>query len=107
MVALQEVNDFNSQYFCFDGFVVSNEKRSYLQGTPFNILSIGSYEDLRTPSVGSCTWIQSFEGKKQDVWYRIGRPATEYQRYHENFVWMADLAKHVIDYIFFSHSAML
>ena len=33
------------------------------------------------------------------VWYRLKTPALEYKRYHEPFLWMADLAKFFHDYL--------
>ena len=35
-----------------------------------------------------------------DVWYRLGLPAPEYRRHHLTFLWMADLAKHVVDFMY-------
>ena len=35
----------------------------------------------------------------RDVWYRLSYPAVEYKRYHEPFLWLADLAKHLVDYL--------
>lgn len=49
--------------------------------------------------MGPDIWIQSIEGTMSGVWYRLKTPAIEYKRYHEPFLWMADLAKHVVDYL--------
>lgn len=99
MVPLQEINECNTQHFLFDGVIDHLGKRSYLQGVPFELLSIGGYEDLNTSTVGSNVWIQSIQGKKCDVWYRVCLPSQEYYRYHKVFLWIADLAKHVIDFL--------
>lgn len=99
MVPLHEINECNTQYFLFDGVVDHQGKQSYLQQVPFELLSIGGYEDLDTSTVGSEVWIQSVEGKKSDLWYRVCLPSQEYHRYHKFFLWMADLAKHVIDFL--------
>ncbi|KAH8719464.1 S-adenosyl-L-methionine-dependent methyltransferase [Phaeosphaeriaceae sp. PMI808] len=34
-----------------------------------------------------------------DIWYRLRNPHASYRRYHEPFLWVAQLAKHVIDFI--------
>lgn len=82
-----------------DGILSCGGRRRYVQRVPFETLSIGGYEDQGLHTVGSEIWIQSFRGRKSDVWYRLRAPAPEYQRYHEPFLWVADLAKHVIDYM--------
>jgi len=51
------------------------------------------------PAIESDIWIQSIEGKRYNTWYRLRTPAEEYRRYHEPFLWMAELAKHVVDFI--------
>ena len=100
MVSLNEVNEYHVQNFCFDGMISVNGHPRYLRNIPFQSLSIGSFEDIATPTVGTNVWIQSFAGKRAGVWYRVGRPAPEYRRYQTYFLWIADLAKHVVDFIF-------
>ena len=73
--------------------------RRYVQGIPFNTLSIGAYEDTDLHTVGSNIWIQSDYGRKLNIWYRLTSPAPEYMRYYETFLWLADLSKHTIDYL--------
>ena len=34
-----------------------------------------------------------------DIWYRLKSPAAEYRRYHAAFLWMVDLAKHLVDFL--------
>lgn len=99
MVSLHEINEWNTDLLYFDGTICYGEKRRYLQRIPFKILSIGGYEEPDCESVGSDIWIQSYDGKKAGVWYRVRTPAPEYRRYHKPFLWMADLAKHVVDFL--------
>ncbi|KAL8779766.1 MAG: hypothetical protein Q9203_001201 [Teloschistes exilis] len=102
-VSLHELQDRDSNYFLFDGIIcfedTNGQQQRYVQAIPFDILSIGAYEDTNCHSVGSQIWIQSAAGKASNVWYRLKRPATEYARYHEAFLWLADLAKHLIDFL--------
>ena len=74
-------------------------RKRYVQKVPFEILSIGGYEEPERSSIGPYIWIQSIEGAKHCVWYRLGHPADEYKRYHKPFLWIADLAKHLVDYL--------
>ena len=74
-------------------------RQRYVQKLPFSILSIGGYEEPERSSVGPYIWIQSVEGARRCVWYRLISPAEEYKRYHKPFLWIADLAKHLVDYL--------
>ena len=107
LVSLQELHDRGSTRFCFDGilrFGLDGQYKRYVQGIPFETLSIGAYEDVASPTVGSDIWLQSFSGKASKIWYRFQLPSTEYSRYHKPFIWLADLAKHVVDFMYTHHS---
>lgn len=99
LVSLNEINEDRVKQFYFDGVICYAGRQRYVQKVPFEILSIGGYEEADRSTVGPYVWIQSFEGTRSDVWYRLKTPAAEYQRYHKPFLWMADLAKHVVDYL--------
>ena len=98
LVSLHEINEWTVSFFCLDGLICSGNRKRYVQGVPFRLLSIGNYGELDRPSVGPDIWIQSVESEKCAIWYRLRTPALEYRRYHEPFLWMADLAKHVVDF---------
>ena len=99
LVSLHEINEWTVGYFCLDGLICDGDHKRYVQGVPFKLLSIGNYGELDRPTVGSNIWIQSLEGQKSGIWYRLRTPAPGYRRYHEPFLWMADLAKHVVDFL--------
>ena len=99
LVSLHEINEWNVGLFCFDGVIINGGVERYVQNVPFKTLAIGGYKELDQPTVGDEVWIQSLQGQKAGVWYRLSTPAPEYQRFHEPFLWMADLAKHVVDYL--------
>ena len=63
------------------------------------MLSIGCYESLETPTIGSEIWIQSIRAKQHDIWYQLGQPSPEYKRYHQPFLWVANFAKYVVDFL--------
>ncbi|KAL9100049.1 MAG: hypothetical protein Q9163_004525 [Psora crenata] len=100
MVCLHEINERHAQHFFFDGVLYDEREKHYLQRVPFSILSIGGYQDISRSNVGCEVWIQSFSGKKLNIWYRLTLPSPEYRRYHWTFLWMADFGKHVVDYLY-------
>ncbi|EXF74904.1 cytosine-specific methyltransferase [Colletotrichum fioriniae PJ7] len=87
-----------------DGVLSVGEKRFFVRQIPFDELPIGNY-GASEATVGSEIWIRSkynvaiADKKGPDVYYRLGTPAIEYRRYHVGFIWIADLAKHVVDYL--------
>ncbi|OJD19732.1 hypothetical protein AJ78_00355 [Emergomyces pasteurianus Ep9510] len=89
--------------FFFDGVLkVPGSHGLYLEKVPFRFVSIGGYEDIEQHSVGKDMWIQSIYGASTsigDLWYQLGTAAPEYADYHKSFCWLADLAKHFIDYL--------
>lgn len=99
LVSLNEINENAVKHFCFDGVICYAGTQRYVQRVPFELLSIGGYEEPERSTAGPYVWIKSVEGTISDVWYRLETPAVEYKRYHESFLWIADLAKHVVDYL--------
>ena len=99
LVSLHEINEWGIRRFIFDGIISFGSEKRYVQRVPFETLSIGGYGEKDPPTKPPDIWIQSFEGKKSNVWYRLRKPAADYERYHESFIWMAELAKHVVDYL--------
>ena len=100
MVSLSEVaSKQGTTTYLFDGILKKGSEKRYLQRVPFTLVSTGGYEDVEQHSVGLDLWIQSIEGRKRSgIWYRLLKPSKEYSRFHESFLWLADLAKHLIDY---------
>ena len=88
--------------FYFDGTITDGTTWHYVQKVPFKALSIGGYEDLIAHTTFPDIWIQSSIDAREHcggVWYRLKSPSTEYSRFHEPFMWLADLAKHFVDYL--------
>ena len=99
MVSLHEINERQVHGFLFDGVICFGGEKRYVQKIPFETLSIGGYGDLDRSTSASDIWIQSFEGRRLSVWYRLKTPAAEYLKYHEPFLWIAELGKRVVDYL--------
>ncbi|KAI1981640.1 hypothetical protein LOZ53_004704 [Ophidiomyces ophidiicola] len=104
MVGLQDISlKGSTAIFLFDGIVKPdgvNGPAFYLKRVPFRTVSIGGFEDLELHTVGNDLWIQSCYCRDRGaVWYRLGKPSREYQPYHDLFLWVANLAKHFVDYL--------
>jgi len=82
-----------------DGLLCHGSSRRYVQKVPFDILSIGGYEDTNRHTVGADIWLQTKQSARFDLWYQLGKPAPEYERYHQPFLWLADLSKHFVDFL--------
>ncbi|TRX90624.1 hypothetical protein FHL15_008399 [Xylaria flabelliformis] len=83
----------------FDGVLQNERGKFYLRRVPFHKLPVGNYGQL-THTVGDQIWILSKlnEDLGRKIYYKLRMPAPEYRRFHIPFLWIADLAKHVIDY---------
>ncbi|KAM5475340.1 putative DNA (cytosine-5-)-methyltransferase [Microsporum audouinii] len=107
MVPLNDVaNKEGGTTFYFDGIIKPEGNTGsevgllYLQRVSFSLVSLGGYEDPSRHSVGGDIWIQSrYCHSRGNIWYRIGKPSAVYASYHHFFSWLADLAKHFVDYL--------
>lgn len=83
-----------------DGVIGVNGESRHVQGVRFGCLSIEGYDtDSEEPSANLHVYIQSCVGAKRNVWYQLGSPALEYQRYHDPFLWIARLTKYLISFL--------
>jgi DNA (cytosine-5)-methyltransferase 1 len=87
-----------NSWYCFDGILSLGPNKKYVQRIPFKLCSIGNY-GCEIDSVGDEIWIQSDRNQRSEIYYRLRTPSAEYSRYHEGFVWLANLAKHFVDYL--------
>lgn len=83
----------------FDGILQHGNQRLYLRKVPFSRLPVGNYGESKH-TVGDQIWILSKlnEALGREIYYKLQSPSPEYRRFHLPFLWVADLAKHVIDY---------
>ncbi|KAI8248607.1 DNA (cytosine-5)-methyltransferase PliMCI [Colletotrichum sp. SAR 10_77] len=88
-----------------DGVLSVGDARYFVRQVPFEELPIGNY-GLSESTIGREIWIRSkmntkaADRGKEDVYYRLRNPSPEYRRFHTGFMWVADLAKHVADYLY-------
>ncbi|KAI4135828.1 MAG: hypothetical protein LQ347_000331 [Umbilicaria vellea] len=100
-VSLHEICSMSDHDLWYlDGVLSDGQTRTYIQRVPFKLLSIGGYENFDQHTVRSHIWIQSECGKEKSLWYYLENPSPEYRRYHDAFLWLADFAKHLIDFMY-------
>ena len=87
------------QVFFFDGTILCGANRYYLNKVPFEKLSIGGYECEEFHTAGSHIWIQSERSARNNIWFRLKTPASEYTRFYAPFLWLANLAKYLVDFL--------
>ena len=83
--------------FYFDGTLGIGSLRFRVRRIKFNELPIGNYGPENT-TVGTNIWIRSAANLKRQIYYRLQKPALEYARFYEPFRWVANLAKHTVDF---------
>ncbi|KAF4893435.1 hypothetical protein CGCFRS4_v007081 [Colletotrichum fructicola] len=87
-----------------DGVLSIGDARYFVRQVPFEELPIGNY-GLSESTIGREIWIRSkmntkaADRGKEDVYYRLKNPSPEYRRFHMGFIWVANLGKHVADYL--------
>lgn len=100
LISLHLLQVPSAKKLCFDGFLRVGGITHYVQGIEIEDCSIEGYGEDRHPDI--VAYIQSeFASKnaRYDVWYRLRQPSAVYKRFHEPFLWIAQLGKHVIDYM--------
>ncbi|KAK0384618.1 hypothetical protein NLU13_8704 [Sarocladium strictum] len=88
----------HSKYY-FDGTLSVGELRFFVRRVPIAALPIDGYLDPDVHTVRGLTWLHSAHNAKRQLYYKLRKPAKEYARFYEPFVWVADLAKHVVDFL--------
>ncbi|KUJ14788.1 S-adenosyl-L-methionine-dependent methyltransferase, partial [Mollisia scopiformis] len=83
--------------FLFDGILTVGNTHRYVSAVPFQICSIGNYGE-NIHEVDGDIWLQSNINADADIYYRLKTPSPEYREYHDGFLWLANLAKHFVDY---------
>ncbi|KAI9764512.1 MAG: DNA methyltransferase Dim-2 [Candelina submexicana] len=97
--ALLARNGISECSFYFDGALINGTVKRYVERVPFELLSIGNYQDVASHSVGDQIWICSDSARRANVSYQLVDPNPEYERYHTPFLWLANFSKHFVDYL--------
>ncbi|KAH6847280.1 hypothetical protein B0I37DRAFT_341365 [Chaetomium sp. MPI-CAGE-AT-0009] len=83
--------------FYFDGILSVDGVRHYVEKVEVSELPIGNYGTTHPTTKGQI-WVRSSLNSRREVYYRLGKPAAEYARFYAPFLWVVDLAKHVVDF---------
>lgn len=83
----------------FDGFLSVNNQRIYVQGVRFKVLAVNGYGDGNAAHVEGKLSIQSPLASTHDVWYKLCRPSSTYQRFYEPFKWLTEFTNHFVNYL--------
>ncbi|KAK4548941.1 hypothetical protein LTR36_008714 [Oleoguttula mirabilis] len=82
-----------------EGVLSSGGVKRYVRGVAFSTLTIDGYGEPDVCDMRDKICIQSDRASGTDIWYRLGTPASEYQRFYTPFLWLAGFAKHFADYL--------
>ncbi|ODQ51258.1 S-adenosyl-L-methionine-dependent methyltransferase [Saitoella complicata NRRL Y-17804] len=84
----------------FDGVISSksSNKRFYVEKVPFTHCSVGNM-DVADDSVDGAIWIQSTLLAADGAWYLLKNPSPEYERFWTPYLWLANFAKYVVDFL--------
>lgn len=85
------------QKFYFNGTLKLGDIKHQVERVPFDEIPLGNYgKDHST--VGDQLWIRSELNRRRNIYYQLKTPSIEYARFHKDFLWVTDLAKHVVDF---------
>ncbi|KAG9246190.1 S-adenosyl-L-methionine-dependent methyltransferase [Calycina marina] len=82
----------------FDGNLKIENIEYYVEGVPFDKCSIEGYGTPAELHEIGAVWLKSKLNSGSKVYYRLRIPAAEYRRFYKGFIWVANLAKHFVDY---------
>ncbi|KAF7190587.1 DNA (cytosine-5)-methyltransferase 1 [Pseudocercospora fuligena] len=99
LVALHELSRDRHQEFCFDGVLSVGQERYFVEQVPFRVLTVDGYDDFETTDIESQLCVQSARAAYHNVWYKLGAPGKEYERFYKPFLWVARFTKHAIQYM--------
>lgn len=83
--------------FFFNGTLKLGNVKYRVERAPFEEIPLGNY-GRDYPTVGDQLWIRSDLNRRENIYYKLKTPSVEYARFHRDFLWVADLAKHAVDF---------
>lgn len=90
----------NPQPGCWmiDGVLKTNNQQRRFTGY-IDCVSIGNYHDISKPTTEGAIWVRTEISSTANRWYRLREPAGGYRPLWYNFLWLADLTKYFIDFL--------
>ncbi|KAK7415965.1 hypothetical protein QQX98_005538 [Neonectria punicea] len=87
-------------YF-FDGRLSVGDLAFFVKRVSIAALPIDNYGSLSKHTVRDSIWLRSDLNSEREIYYCLRTPALEYRRFFHPFLWVADLAKHFVDFLKF------
>ena len=82
----------------FDGTLSAGDEQRRVQGVHFQVLAVDGYGDANIDSSDYVS-IQSPLAKRRNVWFRLRSPSSEYRRFFNPFLWLAQFTKFFVEYL--------
>ncbi|OAL44974.1 hypothetical protein IQ07DRAFT_549395 [Pyrenochaeta sp. DS3sAY3a] len=98
LISLHFNNIPKQKSLCLDGYLSFGGSKHYVQEIPIHSSSIWGLRDEASLDIHFQSSLVE-QDMYYEVWYRLRKPTREYERFHEPFLWVAQLAKHVINYL--------
>lgn len=87
-------------HFHFDGVLRCRDRAFFVKHVAITAMPIQNYgAPAHQHTVRDSIWLETRLSRKNNLFYRLGKPASEYSRFFRPFLWVADLAKHFVDYL--------
>ena len=98
-IALQNIYSRGTQEWFADGTLHVGQRCFRFRRLLCNTFRFPNSRGIHNHSNGDKVWIRTIVSSRYNVWYRLRNPAPEYVDYYRPFLWMLDLAKHLIDFL--------
>jgi DNA-cytosine methyltransferase len=92
--------------YLLDGVLKYDDVAERVEALEIDIdsISIDGFEDIEIHSVQKMVYLQTvvcarWRYQAVECWYRLGEPSEQYRDLYKRFLWVADLAKHVVDFL--------
>lgn len=100
MTSLNQLDTrFGHRNYFFNGVLSSGDTKLYVKRVPIIALPIGNHGSVSKHTVRGNIWISSEMSHSRNIFYKLRQPAVEYVRFYRPFLWVADLAKHFVDFL--------
>lgn len=83
----------------FDGILSVGHRRIPIRNLEFGTVTVDGYGDEGCVDLRGRICLQTDLARRYDLWYRLGRPSPEYQRFHDLYLWLATFTKYFVDYL--------
>lgn len=95
--------------YCFDGKLTHEtgitQELVLADITSLQIDKLGGLDEDLKPIHHTCSdalYLQTNAAKRNNCFYRLQRPRSNYKSIYDNFTWLADFMKYIIDYLTFA-----